>query len=285
MQKKINLFEEIRSNIDTINVEYNKIKNSNCLEDFAKCINEKSNVSINRSASAILEFLEYDVLLTGPECAKKQSISFKKFLENNPDWREPYISRRIEFFESFINGEKHFFGALNLGCAGAAARKGAYGYYCIIIKNELLENNPNVAYCKFDTLGKDDYWDTNNKLNFKNLLDDYSPHSHRGQLASIKHKNDINCNQKEVDWMKTIIKARKVLGNDNEWDTEEYIEACFIADIKKNNIKEIRFHRRLVILFFEELLEPYRHPSDFEKHNEIEKKLKNINIDRKWDNE
>lgn len=287
MKKKIDLFTAVEDDKQIIENEFNCIPKSNSnINKFVKCINDEANISINRNQDAILDLLNNNIFLTGPQFADNNGYkNFRAFLYWT-GWPYEMIWKRIEFFESFYDGKKHFFGAINLGCAGVVARGGAYGYYCVILKNDIFKENPYIVYCKHDSLRFYKYWDmTDKKLKVKKILSHYAPHLLRGQLAAIKHKDEIYPSQSKKDYMKIVIQKGAKLP-DGDFDTEEYIEACFKVKININSISEIRFHDKLAPLFLEELLQmsntSRKRAYKFSKHKEIINKLPNNNISCKW---
>lgn len=280
------LFQAAEGNASTIDAEYRQVLDEHPrAAAITQAVAEISRVSVNRRYDALISLLEDGALPSGYYHAKALAKSMGMNVNGVESfaeclvmlWRKntpkQYVRRRIAFLKAFERGDDHLFGALNAGGAGAAAQNGAYGEYCIVLKKEVFEKLPRVAYCKHDTLDHDEYWqcgapvgclgssrngacpakkerheeenldDFCCEINSNRLVADYAPHSRRGHLVAIKHREDLD----NPDWtVEEIIRPRK-------GKTEEYIEVCFILEVTVDHVEEVRFHPELVRCVFDEL--------------------------------
>lgn len=300
----IDLFELVKNNTNSISQEYSElVQECPGLQDVVKAVEEQARITVNRHVEPLMDLLKKNKLVSGYEHASNTGFnedSFEQYLLATWSKYTPkyFIKRRVAFLKTFKDGDKHIFGALNGGGPGAAAKNAAYGYYCIVFKNESFHSD-NVAYCKYDTLVKDEYWtcdkytgDCENcsakknrpseqkpsdfycEVNKQALLPAYASHNQRGHLVAIKHYPNI-CN--DSSWEIANIIQQQV----NQ--TEEYIEACFVlSEITKDCIEEIRLHEEIVMAIFKEsCMEEHdinNKFSTFIKHQEVLKLLEQLNI-------
>lgn len=284
MKDRHDLFQKTQNNAISIEIQYNKIKYQPGIIEFAEYVQKYARVSVNRHAQPLLDLLRENILLSGYRDAERRGENFKDYLRRKWLGTPPkFIQRRIVFSRTFSRGEDIMFGALNAGGAGTAAKNGAYGYYCIVLKETI--DNKNVIYSKRDTLAEDLYWTCSKKnpdgsgcpcrgsldelecqVSLENLLPDYAPHSHRGCLAAIK------CQSRIIKGLSNDAIA-KLLIETIPRSTEEYIEACFLICFSRDLIEEVRFHKSMVVEIFDEaLLDPNNLPrkaSFIRQHQQI----------------
>lgn len=292
----IDLFAAARKNSELLEDEYNEhVSQEPQLSQSFDKITSRARISTNKRISALLYFLRTGNLESGYRYSERiGSTDFRETLRiiwaTSP---QKYVKRRVAFQKKFIGGPDHLFGALNEGNPGTAAKDSSYGEYCIVLKNRVFEGPVKSAYCKYDTLNHDEYWTCKeNKgkcstcsagkkqgisndgsvycnLNWKKLRVDYADHSHRAHLAVIKNGNQPS------------IKPKK-------GETEDYIEVCFLHDLKFTDVEAVFFHEALGIELFHEAFIRERDPmstddgifhlSNLAQHRQAEDLLTKKNI-------
>lgn len=280
---KINLVVAAKENTHRIEDEYEAVSQEKPkVTEFAKYAQAHARVSINRHARPLLELLKQGRMLTGYQDAQRLGETFEEYLQQQwwpggglvPFSVMKFIRRRVVYYNSCHGGENHFFGALNCGNAGAAAKNGVYGYYCLVLKDAPIADT--VVYCYRDTLAEDAYWTCDEKsqrrdvqcskctskenpkcqVNQLRLTSALAPQTHRGRLAAIKHKNNIDQCKTKDGYAEMVIKP--IPGQ-----TEEYIEACFAISFTLDCIEEVRLHKGLAIdLIDEASMDEDRPPAD-----------------------
>ena len=307
---RTDLFQKAQNNTVNIDRLYDTIRNRPGAADFADCVQSEARVSINRKAPPLIGLLQGNEMVSGyRDYETKNFRNFEAYLIwrwSNVEGVRKYIRRRVAFLQTFVRGEEHLFGALNVGNAGAAAAKGAYGYYCLVLSEHCLYLG-SIAYCKKDTLAADEYWTCDDKarrdtfcpcrkslkdlccrVDVEVLCENYAPHSHRGRLAALKHQDEITEGLNRVQIAEILINRNDGKGKRFSDDkTEEYIEACFVIPITRESIEEVRFHVGLAFRIIEEALididNPGNHASFMHQHNEVLELLRRHGIEYRVD--
>jgi len=150
--------------------------------------------------------------------------------------KEFYLRRTI-FDNSFKDGKKFKYGALNIGGVGASNR---YGEACVIILND-SSKKPNLSFIKNDST---QYVIDEKRVNIEKLTDDIANKDYVHVLAAIKH---CTCN----------IDVNQKLLPDVICCDDSYIEAITKDDITPRQIHNIRISKKVKDQYFEYLFEDY----------------------------
>ncbi len=237
---RINLFAQAQLNIERVERQYlEAISENPAVADFETCIAEHARVSINRGQSPVVELFESNRFLSGYRYAENIGIDFRILLREGFEWPDELVSRRMRIVELFEDGEDHLFGALNLNGPGTIARNAAYGYYCIVLKNEVIGCCSRTAFCRNDGL-RGPYWNETNDLIRDAYYADLAPYSHSAKLAAIKHRSDIKSGMDRREYAAVLIGERRTAAGTA--DTEDYIEVCFVESIKRTSVEQVRIH-------------------------------------------
>ncbi len=148
--------------------------------------------------------------------AKGSGLTRKEELERH---QGKYYAKRSGFDAAFESGEDFRYGALNAGGMGARH----YGEYCVVLKGEFPETAQEIAYIKDDSLS---YVDSAGNVDVAQLEKNLAMASHKGQLAAIKHENEIPTSA-EVGWPALLC-------------SDTYIEAVFLQSPTPVAIDRVR---------------------------------------------
>ena len=201
--------------------------NEHLLIDFAQFIGEKCAISINMLPNTIIKFFilgEYknvnesrDDMIHELEATRGIHISQEIAIKNRlGKW---YNSRKI-FEDTFDNGKKFKYGALNIGGMGSEK----YGDFCVIFSRSRLANTKAV-FIKEDSLK----YVTDSKVNKEKLKNDVADMDHVPYLAVLKHKEDIKMNG--------LDHSPHIICNDRD-----YIESIIQEDLLISHIEKIRIN-------------------------------------------
>ncbi|MCD4678077.1 MAG: hypothetical protein K8S18_19100 [Desulfobacula sp.] len=147
-----------------------------------------------------------------------------------------YYNSRLIFDNTFEEGKKFKYGALNIGGLGIMK----YGEYCVVIKKEKSEKYSTLTFIKEDSLN----YVGESGLNIEILCQDIANRECVNYLASQKHENDIK--EKPIEGWASMICC------DNN-----YIESITTDDILNEHIKCVRISKNDYSLYFDYLYEDF----------------------------
>ena len=199
------------------------------LGKFSNIISKKWDISINLRQSAINNFLNVGVYKNVYELKGESEEELKKHLGD-------FYKSRLIFDNTFEEGKKFKYGALNIGGLGIMK----YGEYCIIIKKEQSEQYSTLTFIKEDSLNYVD----DSGLNIEILCQEIANKECVNYLASQKHENDLKEKPFE-EWASMIC------------CDQNYIETITIDDILDEHIQNVRMSKEDYNLYFDYLFEDF----------------------------
>ena len=200
MRQQINLFARANQNSGHIEARYAVCLTGEVgpvLTEFAAFVRQEGKISINCKPTDCEQFLTTGQYWNAHELAEvaAEHAGLTKAEALQKQQGAYYIKRR-GFDETFENGERFRYGALNTGGMGATHFGGSYGGYCVVLQGDFPETRGEVAYVKYDSL--DNYVDAAGRVDVARLGPNLAADSHKCRLAAIKHEAEITTHPRDA---------------------------------------------------------------------------------------
>lgn len=244
---RLDLFALAQANGDAISKQFEEQRAAMAgddavrLDTFCERVKTQGGISINMKPRKLVTFLLHGRYLTVREIAAQlAAVSGRSAEEELRLMQGSYYERRVLFEESFEDGERFLYGALNIGGAGASE----YGVFCVFLGDETFRAIRNAFV-------PDNSLDLYVRSALMLALDDgalrkeVAAPAQRHCLAALKHACDM-ASVEPVDWP-TMLCCR-----------ERFVEAIFVGDVSPELITELRISRnemrRLSDLAFDDMM-------------------------------
>ncbi|MBF0134758.1 MAG: hypothetical protein HQL65_00850 [Magnetococcales bacterium] len=197
------------------------------LSRFRNHVQNTARVSINMHLYVLNDFLFSKKYKNIHDWANQIAIRGRRTPERlmEEKLREWYLPRK-NFESIFVDGEKFYYGLLNIG--GEGTRK--YGDYCVVVQEKYWEKILSIYLAEDSLVG---YMDAKSTLIFDKFKQELASMEQRHTLAALKHHEEIaKIDQK--DWPELVCKETK------------YIEVIFVGSLTPEQIEEVRIEKNLL---------------------------------------
>lgn len=229
----MNLFAIAAGNAEALEKALDELLASSTAEEasrlsrFAERIQRAGRIAVNMEQSVLSSFLTFAVHQNIYEWADETSVvSGAPRDEILKQKLKGYYRRRTTFDQSFEDGERFRYGALNIGGAGAPK----YGEFCVVLQNRVSAERSEVAYLRADSLKT--YMRRGPVLDEEALRRDAAPHERRQCLAVVKHAEEVKTHP-EDRWPSVLCSE------------SEFVEAIFTGPLVANDVEVIRMPKQV----------------------------------------
>jgi hypothetical protein len=209
------------------------------LDRFARRVADEGRISLNMRLSTLLAFLitagrHENMYEWVAARARRSTLTEDEILHARLG---AFYERRRAFDDHFTNGKSFRYGALNMGGSGATN----YGDCCAVVGAPPVAWE--LAFLRSDSLLT--YLKPGLSVDEDLLAADAAPHSHRHQLALLKHEADVE-SLPDARWPDMLC------------CNDDYVEAIFVGELLPSALACVRMPRISYDLYFDLAFEDFR---------------------------
>jgi len=222
----VNLFQLAEANIARLEEAYGEVLDSSgeareTLDRFADGVRRDGRVSINMRLYVLASLVAHGRHLNAYEWAEEQSALSGRDKDAVLQHKlGAWYGKRVAFDAFFEDGEAFRYGALNTGGLGAER----YGPFCTVLP-ESFGTSGAVAYLRGDSLKN--YVSEAGAVDEEAIEGDAAPHSHRGELAALKHAEDLPATD-DGEWPELLC------------SDSDFVEAIFTEAVELSCVDRVR---------------------------------------------
>lgn len=227
----MDIFAAAQANRNRLDDDFNSLLAScpppdpDLLQQFVDEVAANGRVAVNMRPWIAADFVQTDRYHNMYSAvAEASELSGRDPIELLREQLGTYFEKRTAFDSTFKRGKQFHYGALNIGGAGATL----FGVFCFVMKADFHENTELIVYVKTDSLNG--YTAADGTVNQSALLQHLAPHSHRQQLAGLKHAADV---ENSVGHWPTMVCS-----------ATEYVEVIFVATLQAGMVSQVRIAKR-----------------------------------------
>jgi len=191
------------------------------VERFAERVRQDGRVSINMRTYVLASFVVNGRHLNVYEWAEHQArlsdTDKDRILQEKLG---KWYAKRVAFDSFFEGGQGFRYGALNIGGLGV----GKFGRFCSVLGESFGSSGP-MAYLRGDSLK--DYVSDYGAVDAQAIERDVAPHSHRAELATVKHGADA-ASTTEDEWPRLLC------------SDPDFVEAIFLDAAGPSEVDRVR---------------------------------------------
>lgn len=242
----MDFFELATKNSKNLEEEYEKLgqrSGRKSLKAFTNLVQEGWTISINMRLCALSNFLASEKYLNIHELKAEQEKRIKKMNRDSVSTGTAlhkslgqWCRRRTAFDNSFEDGDKFKYAAMNVGGLGVSH----FGEWCVVIKRQASTQFSSLAFIKDDSLKYID----DDHLDVGRLSNDLAVWKYVHLLAALKHETDMNETSLD-EWPSRIC------------CNNSYIEAVVKDDMCADQVASVRLKASDYYSYFEDLLKDF----------------------------